>query len=147
MSTSLFHNFTEKDFTGYWNGRAKTFKAGAQVYMESYLAEHYAKHLVNSVLISRGDYTSTSPKKPTEVPKFMELFDKACIRQEDTDEQDSAETTTDILNRQPSSNLPPSVANKEPQIIESPVEDDDDEYEGLKDPSMMTEPTLPGEPI
>lgn len=142
MTTALFHNFTDKPFTGYWNGKPKTFKAGAQVYMEAYLAEHYAKHLVNSILIARGEFTSTSPKKPTEVPKFMELFSKACIIDEETDEQDEAETSTDLLNRRPissdvdapSAKVAPKVAtvvDKEPpQVIGPNVEDDDEDFEG-----------------
>lgn len=144
METALFHNFTDKPFTGYWNGKAKTFQAGEKKYMPAYLAEHYAKHLTNQVLIENGDVTSTSPKKPSEVPKFMELFNKACIIDTDTKDNDESELEMDIANRPVNSkprNQSP-VDNKPPQIIKPNVEDvDDDEesFEGLHDPSSMSE--------
>lgn len=154
MTTALFHNFTDKPFTGYWNGRAKTFKPGAQMMMEAYLAEHYAKHLVNQILIERGDFTSTSPKKPEQVPNFMELFKKACIIDESTEDDDESETSTRVLNQRPiSSDIDPQpapkakkastiVEDKEPQIIGPAVEDvddDEDTFEGKDDSDTSSE--------
>lgn len=79
MSNATFYNFDSESFTGYWNGKAKTFKAGAKQLMPAWLAEHFAKHLTNKVLIREGKETSTSPKKPLDVPEFMALFTKAFI--------------------------------------------------------------------
>ena len=78
-SNATFHNFSSESFTGYWDGRPKTFKAGDRVYMPAYLAEHFAKHLANRELIRAGKESYTSPKFPRQVPQFMEVFNKAFI--------------------------------------------------------------------
>lgn len=147
-SQALFFNFTNKPFTGYWNGKAKTFKAGSKQYMEAWRARHYAKHLTNQVLLEKGLENYTSPKFPAQVPQFMEIFNKACIIEED---QDVEQDESDLINKQhekdePSMNVPESkksdskkvptlVDDKEPQIVTGPADDDDDddEFEGLND--------------
>lgn len=80
--TATFHNFTDQPFTGYWNGKSKTFKPGEKQAMPTWLAEHFAKHLTNQELHKAGMDNYTSPKKPTEVPQFMDLFKRACIYNE-----------------------------------------------------------------
>lgn len=149
MRTALFHNITDKPFVGYWNGRKKTFKPGQQLFMELPLAEHYAKHLTNQILIEAGNYTDTSPKKPEQVPKFYDIFVKCCIPQEDEndedEEQDEDEAKTEILNRRKgavrNSKVPSNVEKEKPQIVGPDVEDvdDDEDFEGLHDPSAMSE--------
>lgn len=86
MKTALFTNFTNEPFIGYWDGKGKKFSPGQSLYMPDYLAKHFAKHLVNRELLRTdkdGNYIHkdgdkmTSPKKPSDVPMFMELFNKA----------------------------------------------------------------------
>ena len=87
-----FINFTNKDFTGYWDGKATLLKAGEEYTMDDYLARHYAKHLANRELLSTtatgklihkdGD-KFTSPKHPKEVPAFWTRYKKAYISQEE----------------------------------------------------------------
>jgi len=139
---ALFYNFTNKPFTGYWDGKPKTFKAGAKQYMEDWRAKHYAKHLANQVLLEEGKENSTSPKFPEQVPDFMNLFNKACIIEEN---QDAGQDESDLINKQheatmniPTENkkakagkVPTVVDNKEPQVIGEV--DEDDEFEGLED--------------
>lgn len=94
MKTALFTNFTSEEFTGYWDGKGKKFAPGKSVWMPDYLAKHFAKHLVNRELLrtdangnliyKNGD-KFTSPKKPEEVPLFMELFRKAYQEDESED--------------------------------------------------------------
>ena len=93
--TALFTNFTSEEFTGYWDGKAKRFEPGQSLYMPDYLAQHYAKHLVNRELLRtdkhgnltyKGGDKFTSPKRPSDVPLFMELFNKAYTPQEDKEE-------------------------------------------------------------
>lgn len=79
MANATFHNFTDRPFTGHWNGKAKTFAPGAKQLMPAFLAEHFAKYLTNDVLIREGKEIYTSPKKPLDVPQFMDLFNKAFI--------------------------------------------------------------------
>ena len=156
MANATFHNFSGEPFTGYWNGKPKTFKAGERVYMPSYLAEHFAKHLANRELIRTGKEVYTSPKNPGQVIQFMEVFNKAFIRDAVSDAQ--GELDAEIATAQtkaPSMNVEvkqpdridhgPAAAQaaaasapaeqeleitgpgKKPQIINPPAGDEDDE--------------------
>ena len=144
-SQALFFNFTDKPFIGYWDGKAKTFAPGAKQYMEEWRARHYAKHLTNQVLLEEGKENSTSPKFPKQVPEFMEIFNKACIIEENQPED---QDESDLINKQHEAtmNIPPVVNKqgkkvaekvptlvdkKEPQIIDVP--DEDEEFEGLEE--------------
>jgi len=127
VKQALFYNFTDKPFTGYWDGKPRTFKAGAKMYMEEWRARHYAKHLTNQVLLEKGKENATSPKFPNQVPEFMEIFNKACIIEEDQPEN---QDESDLINKQHEVKEEPTLVDKEePQIIDVP--DDDDEFEGL----------------
>lgn len=132
MKTAYFHNFTDEPFIGMWDGRKKVFKPGAKLLMPESLAAHYATHLANRELIKMGEFTSTSPKKPAEVPKFKELFDKACIIDEDSYEEDENDMDIAILN-DPTNRRAAREENRgpgaEPQIIGTPGGNDDDNFE------------------
>jgi len=78
MKFATFINFTEKPFTGYWNGKPYTFQPGQKKeHLNSMIAAHFAKHLANQVLTESGKEQYCSPKKPNEVPQFMQVFNKA----------------------------------------------------------------------
>lgn len=99
MKTALFHNFTTKEFVGYWNGRAHKFPAGDKKYMPDYLAIHFGKHLTNRVLTEKGLELYCSPKKPQEVAQFWDIFSKACIIEEGAEELDQASIEIEMANR------------------------------------------------
>ena len=86
MKIVKFVNATNEDFTGMWNGQKKLVKPGQSLYMADYLAFHFAKHLTNRELTKAGLHNFTSPKKPEEVPQFMELFDKFIVLDEHQDD-------------------------------------------------------------
>ena len=107
MKTALFVNFTNQEFTGYWNGKGRTYPPGAQEYLPDYLAQHFATHLTNrellrtdasGSLIHKGGDKMTSPKKPQEVPLFMELFNKAYLADNIADNIDDIGDKNDDLN-------------------------------------------------
>lgn len=131
---ALFFNFTNKPFTGYWDGKARTFKAGAKMYMEEWRARHYAKHLTNQVLLELGKENATSPKFPNQVPEFMEIFNKAFIKEEDQMEENI--DASDLINKQhqaQKAEVEPTIVDKEePQVIAVP-EEDEEEFEGMKE--------------
>jgi hypothetical protein len=145
MTKYFFFNFTDKPFTGYWNGRAYTFNSGVKKEYIQGIAEHFAKHLANQVLTETGRETYTSPKKPQDVPVFMEVFNKALLTQEIPDEG-NLDIKDGIEINQPSMNIevkPRQMADPydaksqpavgpgtAPQVVGSPVEDDDEEFEG-----------------
>lgn len=89
MQYATFINFTDKPFTAYWNGRPYTFKPGQKrEHLNSAIAENFAKHLANQVLTEAGKEQYCSPKKPNEVPQFMEVFRKAFFLEGDGTEVD-----------------------------------------------------------
>lgn len=133
MRTAQFHNFTSKPFTGYWNGKGRTFAPGEKKFMPEYLARHFAKHLSNSVLSELGHDTATSPKFPEQVPKFMEQFNKAFQLQEGED-GDDVDVAINLANPagpssemtvKPNKQLPPNGASPE---LKTKMDDDEDEY-------------------
>lgn len=132
MKTAIFRNITNKPFTGYWDGKKKTFAPGAEKLLDSSLAEHYAKHLTNQILIEQGEYTSTSPNKPDEVPKFKNIFDKICEIQEDEDEDEIIMPLSVNSKESKTSRVPTIVDNKAPQYIGS-ADDEDEKFEGMDD--------------
>lgn len=149
MRYATFINFTEKDFTAYWNGRAYTFKPGQRKeHLNESIASHFAKHLANQVLQDgsiRDGEKFTSPKKPNEVPQFMEVYNKAFKIEGDGSDVD-AETglptgSQSVEDDQPSMNIrtkkresvdPYDSANQpvvgpgdKPQVV-----GDDEDFEG-----------------
>lgn len=106
--TAEFYNFSAFEFTGYWNGKSRTFKPGERKFMPEYLARHFAKHLANQELTREGKDTATSPKKPEQVPAFMEKFDKAFHLQEGNDGDDDLDVAIDLANREPQKKEGPS---------------------------------------
>lgn len=50
----LFTNWTAEDFTHTWDGVEYTFKTGQSIYLQDYLANHFAKHLVDRELNKQG---------------------------------------------------------------------------------------------
>lgn len=136
MKTALFSNFTTEEFIGYWDGKPKKFAPGQSIYMPDYLARHFAKHLVNRELLRPGAYKDgekmTSPKKPEEVPLFMELFNKA-YTPDNTEElgeiKDDVNSLIDSANKNRQSIKSAVQDPTQPQIIMSPDFDESEDDE------------------
>lgn len=153
--TALFTNFSSEPFTGYWNGTGKTFQPGQSLYMPDGLARHFAKHLVNRELLRRDANGNliykdgekfTSPKKPEDVPLFMELFNKAYTPDESSDDVGDNKQDIDALINSANKNREKRLKEKEaikqeaskqpdpsqPQVVLPPDLDDEDEesFEG-----------------
>ena len=146
---ATFHNFDSEPFTGYWNGKPKTFRPGEQVHMSSPLAEHFAKHLTNKILMRLGGKyeTFTSPKNPGQVPEFMDIFRKAFIPDEkqleegsvDDEIAKSVQPSMDIEVKKPENiDQGPAAAlaaedaagpEEESQIISTPDDDEESSFE------------------
>lgn len=144
MKTAQFTNFTDEEFEGAWDGKVKRFKPGQSVYMPDYLAQHYAKHLVNRELLRRGADGSlvykdgekfVSPKQPEQVPQFMELFNKAYTPDgEDIvgEQGDDVDTLIDVSNKNKMSEEYTGPSS-EPQTVLPPDFDesgDESSFEG-----------------
>lgn len=159
MKYATFINFTSTPFTAYWNGRAYTFNAGQKKeHLNEMIAKHFAKHLANQVLTQAGKERYCSPKKPLEVPEFMEVFDKAFSLEDGGQEVDketgltvdgqrgNAEAglpdqpgmnirveqrqTTDPFDARAQTNFGPGGT---PQVVGTAVEGDDESFEGSGD--------------
>ncbi len=157
----IFHNHTSKPFTGYWNGKAYTFKPGVKKYYSKFIAIHFAKHLTNEILTATKRERFTSPKKPWEVPVFMNEFDKALLVEEVPDEDNlDIETDENVSSDVPSMNIktapresvdpydassqPPVGSGSTPQVI-GEATDGDDKEESSNASESDTENTKPNE--
>lgn len=130
---SLFTNYSEQEFTGYWDGKPHHFKAGQSKYMPDWMAKHFAKHLTNQVLLSKKTDGSlvypdgekmTSPKFPEQVPMYMELFNKAYtpdVTQEGEVKSD-LDVELEILNKPASSEVKPATVVDD-EFENKPIED------------------------
>lgn len=49
-----FTNFSNEDFIGVWNKEQFKFKAGETMLLQGYLADHFAKHLIDRELGKLG---------------------------------------------------------------------------------------------
>jgi len=139
MQTSLFTNFTDQEFIGYWDGKAKKFTPGQSTWMPDYLAKHFAKHLTNKELVrtnKNGDliYKNgdkfTSPKFPDQIPLYMELFNKAYQLDDTNKEEELGNINDDIDTLISSANKnKQEKKSSEPQVIVPPDFDEDNESE------------------
>jgi hypothetical protein len=158
MKSALFINWTEKDFTGYWNGKGKEVKAGEKLWMPDYLARHFAKHLTNRELLktdSNGNLIykdgdkMTSPKFPEQVPLYVELFNKAFQMDETEDmmgdKKDDIETLIDVANKNRAQGSTETVAPPEPQ--DSPKNAQDPTQPQIIEPSVDDEEEFEGKPF
>jgi len=142
MQNATFHNFSSEPFTGYWNGKPKTFKVGEKVYMPAYLAEHFAKHLANRELIRTGKETYTSPKFPRQVPVFMEMFNKAYIADTALEADNEIDAEIARAAAEPSMNI---EVKKPANIDEGPASAQQALIEKVPEKELDTEnPTGPG---
>lgn len=63
MEAKKFKNWTGEDFTWKFDGIPYTFKAGQEMFLEDYKAEHFAKHLVDREMNNQGVVTSSLSKR------------------------------------------------------------------------------------
>jgi len=145
MKTALFTNFTDQEFIGYWDGKGRKFAPGQSLYMPDYLARHFAKHLsnkellrtdTNGNLIHKDGDKMTSPKKPEQVPMFMDLFNKAYTPDETEelgDKKDDVDSLISVANKNREQKLQGKSESKQdptqPQIINPPDDDTDEDEE------------------
>ena len=135
MKTALFTNFTNETFVGAYNGKTQVFKPGESVYMKEELARHYAKHLVNRELLRldkngnlvyKGGDRMTSPKRPEDVPLFVELFNKAVFVE--PTEKDEQAIEMEVLNK---NKAVEKEDTKKPSLSIPPADDEDDSEESF----------------
>ena len=155
MKTALFTNFTDADFTGYWDGKGKKFIPGQSLYMPDYLARHFAKHLTNrellkvdknGTLVYKDGEKMTSPKNPEQSPIFMKIFNQAYTPDEEEEEalgdkKDDIDSLISVANKNRNAKLTKKADSKDdadekpaktekqdpkkPQIVLPPDFDDD----------------------
>lgn len=94
-----FTNFSNEDFTWTWNKIPYKFPAGQFRFMETLLAEHFAKHLINRELLKKGRENDTSPKNPSENVYYMELHAKAIEPVETAEGADSTAIEQEVVDR------------------------------------------------
>lgn len=91
MTAKKFRNFSKEDFTWKWDGVVYTFKAGQEIYMEDYKADHFAKHLIDRELTRQNIQTNHHGERaklallcfpPDEVVSVAEAIDIEAKKEE-----------------------------------------------------------------
>ena len=61
-----FTNIDDEDFIGKWGGQEYLIKAGETKAFPSFLVEHFAKHLIDRILIRKGvkNYKDPALREP-----------------------------------------------------------------------------------
>jgi hypothetical protein len=75
MESILFTNWSNEPFTHTWDKESFTFQPGQSIYLQDYLAKHFAKHLANRELMKIQDKAIYAGNENSLV--FMEFRDKA----------------------------------------------------------------------
>lgn len=81
MPVACFYNFSDHSFTWSWGNEPMTFAPKEKKFMPAFLAQHFAKHLVNRELHRMGLDHEVNPKQPEDAPTFNKLFRTAYIRE------------------------------------------------------------------
>lgn len=116
----LFRNFSDEDFTHSWDSKPYVFKAHAEMYLEDWLAEFFAKHLVDREI--QKDKAPDGKPKTVDDPSRIEYIAKALITAQA--EPELAQFSEEI-----------QVANKNKRgrpKKEEVKEEKEEEFEGLK---------------
>lgn len=88
MSTSsvVFKNWSSETFSWTWDGVAYTFKPGLEMYMQDYLANHFAKHLADREMIRSGmdlNYR-TRPERQAFIEKCFPVETPVIVQDDET---------------------------------------------------------------
>jgi len=109
-----FVNYTKEDFSHKWDGKVFKFKAGREIYLEDYLAEHFAKHLAEREMLKDGHEDFLEHTKKEYLAKIL-----ITEEEEEIEVEDIPDAKTRALNKN-------TKAKKEEKTAE-------DEFEGLKE--------------
>lgn len=63
MEARKFKNFSTEDFTWKFDGIPYTFKAGQEIFLEDFKADHFTKHLVDREMNKLGIVTNDQVKR------------------------------------------------------------------------------------
>ncbi len=88
-----FTNFSNEDFTGKWDGQDWPIAKGETVLIQSFLAEHFAKHLIDREMTKVG--ISTGNEEARE--KYM----NKCVGNIVLEAESAVKLETKMLNEQP----------------------------------------------
>lgn len=61
MVAKKFLNFSNEDFSWKFDGVSYEFKAGQEIFLEDFKAEHFAKHLIDREINKLGKRTDYAP--------------------------------------------------------------------------------------
>lgn len=163
VKTVLFRNFSSEKFVGMWNSEQFPFEPNQSMYMEDWMARHFAKHLANRELLRAGMDNDTSPKKPEDNPRFMEMFNKAYIEGSESEAVSPERARLNAINLQhenvpsnavPAEKVADEVVPEAPIValvavdsavaddLQTPLDDDEEEFEGLAE-AVETEESKP----
>lgn len=105
-----FTNIDDEDYEGMWGGEVKVIKAGETTQFPAFLADHYAKHLVDKILLRQGvsDYSDVQLRKPLLEKILGNVYKKA---EQEAVKQNEVQAEPEFVDI-------PKEEVKEPEIVE-----------------------------
>lgn len=127
----LFTNWTTSSFTGRWNKKDRTIKAGDSLLLPKYLARHYAHQLAVDEM-NRKEIDLVNREK------YEEYFNKAMSDEEAV--EDAQEAEIERLNKGRKKTVKkPAAKNATKKIKEETKKEDEEVNEEFEDESSETE--------
>ena len=94
MKSLQFHNWTNEEFVWTWAGDEYVFPAGSTMYLQEYLAMHFAKHLATREMFKAGLELNVYKH-----PQFQKNIDKCLLAGESVVEAKSeARIEAEVMN-------------------------------------------------
>lgn len=89
MQSKVFVNFSEEAFVGVYGGVEYPFQSGESMMLQDYLADHFAKHLVDRELQKQGKLVNDSSR-----PELL----KKCFGERTLSEVSEEKLEAELLN-------------------------------------------------
>lgn len=123
-SAQLFTNFTDEDFTFYWDSVPYTVKAGQSIYLEDFKANHAAKHLIDQELNKQNIPTNTQVERDRLMKKIFGDTSKTVVA------ENQSALETQVLNENAELTEDAPRRGRRPAKA---AKASDEEFEGLKE--------------
>jgi len=112
MKAIKFKNFTDRDFTYSFDGVPYTFKAGTEIFLEDYKAEHFARHLADRELEKKDIRTDNKKEKDIIVAQCL-FLDESVTPSEALDIEEKKKVTKIKKVEEEFADLKPSKKKKQ----------------------------------
>lgn len=136
QEVKLFTNFSEEEFIGVWNKKPYPFKPSASQPLPGYLAEHFAKHLIDREInkrINKGEKTDSGHELMTNNKVEREKYMNKCVTNLGDEVEDETEMEVNVLKHKFKKSSKKKDEKKEEPKTKKEVKKEEKEFEELNE--------------